>query len=229
MTVITKNKSVGKVDIADAETARPKLHWMACLVFLPLALGAFNGAVVTHSYFQDLHPWTRDVVTIFVVIALNSVAFVIIAECVAAIEDKCGTRVKRYVVLMSLLSVLSTAMYAIGDFAGGAVYFQVSAVGQIPIWMSFPIKGNKTLGAGKVLFNAKKYMSEYPGLPDGLAVAADGTIFGSGPGGIYVLTPKGKLIGQLITEGRTSNCTFDADGKTLYITADSYLCRVKMK
>ena len=98
-----------------------------------------------------------------------------------------------------------------------------------PIWMSFPIKKDKTLGEGKVLFDAKKYISEFPGLPDGLAVAADGTIFGSGPGGIYVLTPAGKLIGQLITEGRTSNCTFDSDFKTLYITADSHLCRVKMK
>lgn len=98
-----------------------------------------------------------------------------------------------------------------------------------PIWMSFPIKGDKTLGKGKVIFSAKKYIKQYPGLPDGLAVAADGTIFGSGPGGIYVLTPAGKLIGQLITEGRTSNCTFDSEQKTLYITADSYLCRVKMK
>ena len=68
-----------------------------------------------------------------------------------------------------------------------------------------------------------------PGLPDGLAVAADGTIFGSGPGGIYVMTPDGKLLGRLITGERTSNCAFGSDGKVLYITADSYLCRVKMK
>ncbi|MGI9471277.1 MAG: SMP-30/gluconolactonase/LRE family protein, partial [Rubripirellula sp.] len=70
---------------------------------------------------------------------------------------------------------------------------------------------------------------EFPGLPDGLAVAKDGTIFGSGPGGIYVITPAGKLLGRLITGGRTSNCTFSPDGKTLYITADSYLCRVKLQ
>lgn len=98
-----------------------------------------------------------------------------------------------------------------------------------PIWMSFPIKDDKTLGEGKVLLDGKKYMAEFPGLPDGLAVAADGTIFGSGPGGVYVITPAGKLIGRLITGGRTSNCAFDSSGKTLYITADSYLCRVKMK
>ena len=98
-----------------------------------------------------------------------------------------------------------------------------------PIWMSFPVNGDKTLGEGKVIHNAKAAMKEFPGLPDGLTVAADGTIYGSGPGGIYVLTPAGKLLGRLITGGRTSNCTFSDDGKTLYITADSYLCRVKMK
>jgi gluconolactonase len=98
-----------------------------------------------------------------------------------------------------------------------------------PIWMSFPIKGDKTLGEGKVLLDAKAGIKEFPGLPDGLAVAKDGTVFGSGPGGIYVFTPEGKLLGRLITAGRTSNCGFDADQKTLYITADSYLCRVQMK
>ena len=98
-----------------------------------------------------------------------------------------------------------------------------------PIWMSFPVNDDKTLGKGKVLLNAKKYMEEFPGLPDGLAVSKDGTIFGSGPGGIYVMTPQGKLLGRLITGGRTSNCTFSPDGKTLYITADSYLCRIMLK
>lgn len=98
-----------------------------------------------------------------------------------------------------------------------------------PIWMSFPVKEDNTLGKGTVIFNAKKYMNEYPGLPDGLAVAKDGTIFGSGPGGIYVMNSEGKLLGRFVTGGRTSNCGFDSEQKTLYITADSYLCRVRIK
>jgi gluconolactonase len=98
-----------------------------------------------------------------------------------------------------------------------------------PIWMSFPINEDRSLGEGKVIFDATAQLSEFPGLPDGLAVAANGVIFGSGPGGIYVLTPTGQLLGRIITEQRTSNCGFDSDQRTLYITADSYLCRVKMK
>ena len=98
-----------------------------------------------------------------------------------------------------------------------------------PIWMAFPVNQDKSLGKGKVLFDGKKFMQEFPGLPDGLAVSQDGTIFGSGPGGIYVISPNGKLLGRLITGGRTSNCTFGPKGKTLYITADSFLCRIKLK
>ncbi|WP_315853921.1 SMP-30/gluconolactonase/LRE family protein [Crateriforma spongiae] len=98
-----------------------------------------------------------------------------------------------------------------------------------PIWMAYPLGDDGTLGDGKVLMNATQFMKEYPGLPDGLAVHPSGLIFGSGPGGIYVMKPSGDLIARIITGGRTSNCTFDDTHGTLYITADDKLCRVKMK
>ncbi|MCO8121928.1 SMP-30/gluconolactonase/LRE family protein [Stieleria sp. TO1_6] len=98
-----------------------------------------------------------------------------------------------------------------------------------PIWMAFPINDDATLGEGKELHNAAEAMKQYPGLPDGLAVAADGTLFASGPGGIYVMNPDGKLLGRILTAGRVSNCTFDSDQKHLYITADNFLCRVTLK
>ncbi|MGB1927314.1 MAG: SMP-30/gluconolactonase/LRE family protein [Rubripirellula sp.] len=98
-----------------------------------------------------------------------------------------------------------------------------------PIWMSFPVRADKSLGKGTILQDAKEFMQEYPGLPDGLAVHSNGTIFASGPGGIYVMTPKGKLIGRLVTGGRTSNCAFGPDEKNLYITADSRLCKIPLR
>ena len=98
-----------------------------------------------------------------------------------------------------------------------------------PIWMKFPIQSNGSLGKGMVLHDASAAMEEFPGLPDGMVVKKDGTIFGSGPGAIYVISPAGKLLGRIITGGRVSNCTFDVSEKHLYITADNFLCRVKMK
>jgi gluconolactonase len=66
-----------------------------------------------------------------------------------------------------------------------------------------------------------------PGLPDGLAVDKQGHIWATGPGGVYCFTPDGKLIGRLKTGQRTANCKFGDDGKTLFICADMYFCRVK--
>ena len=130
---------------------------------------------------------------------------------------------------LSLLTKQMTRPNGIGLSPDQKTLYVAQSDPDNPIWMAFPIKDDKTLGDGKELLNAKKYMEEFPGLPDGLAVHPDGTIFGSGPGAIYVMKPDGKLIGRLITAGRTSNCTFSDDNKTLYITADSYLCRVKLK
>jgi gluconolactonase len=43
-----------------------------------------------------------------------------------------------------------------------------------------------------------------PGLPDGLTVATDGTLFVTGPGGVLVLSKDGKRLGR-IGDGKTSH------------------------
>lgn len=68
-----------------------------------------------------------------------------------------------------------------------------------------------------------------PGLPDGLKVAKDGTIFTSGPGGIYVLSPQGKKLGLIATGKATANCAFGEDGKTLFLTSSDMIAKVKLK
>lgn len=98
-----------------------------------------------------------------------------------------------------------------------------------PIWMAFPLNEDGLAGAGRKIADASEYMKQYPGLPDGMAIHSSGTLFASGPGGIFILSPTGDLLGRIITGGRTSNCTFDSDEKTLYLTADKQICRVRMK
>jgi gluconolactonase len=98
-----------------------------------------------------------------------------------------------------------------------------------PVWVAFPINDDGSLGPVRELANAKQFMSEFPGAPDGMAVHSDGTLFGSGPGGIYVMTPTGDLLGRIITGGRVSNCSFDPDEKWLYLTADKQLCRIRIR
>ncbi|MBW3599240.1 MAG: SMP-30/gluconolactonase/LRE family protein [Planctomycetes bacterium] len=98
---------------------------------------------------------------------------------------------------------------------------------QAAIWKVFPVKEGGTLGESRLLNDATESVGKRPGLPDGMAVDQEGNIWATGPGGVYVFNPEGKLLGNLWTNERTANCTFGGDGSTLYITADMYLCRVK--
>lgn len=98
-----------------------------------------------------------------------------------------------------------------------------------PVVVAFAIEDDGTLGPMRELVNANSFPKKYPGAFDGMAVHSSGTLFCSGPGGIYVITAEGELLGSVITGGRVSNCAFDQDEKWLYITADKELCRIKME
>ena len=98
------------------------------------------------------------------------------------------------------------------------------------VWMKYPVLADGTIGPGTVFLDvtdaAKKGM---PGLPDGMKVDASGNLFAGGPGGIYVITPAGKVLGRIETGQKTANCAWGDDGSTLYLAADHYLCRIRTK
>lgn len=98
-------------------------------------------------------------------------------------------------------------------------------------WMAFPINTDGSLGTGKVFADVTEAVRQrLPGLPDGLEVDAQGNLFASGPGGIYIYQPDGKLLGRISTGERTANCTFGGPDKSiLYMTADMYICRIQTK
>jgi len=98
------------------------------------------------------------------------------------------------------------------------------------IVMAYPVKSDGTLGTGKVFFDATQAAQQKkPGLPDGLKVSRDGTVWATAPGGILVYSPAGKHLGTLATGVPTSNLAFGDDGSTLYITADKNLVRLQTK
>jgi len=97
------------------------------------------------------------------------------------------------------------------------------------IWMAFAVKEDGTLGEGKVLFDATKFIPAKKGLPDGLKVDVKGNLWATGPGGVLILTPEGKHLGTIATGVPTSNCAFAEDGTVLYVTADKALCRIQTK
>ena len=97
------------------------------------------------------------------------------------------------------------------------------------VWMAFPVNADGTLGTGRVFADVTAMVKGNPGLPDGMKVDRSGNLFATGPGGIHVFTPDGKRIGRIETGQRTSNCNWGEDGATLFITADSYVCRLRTK
>lgn len=101
---------------------------------------------------------------------------------------------------------------------------------ELSIWKAFPVKEDGTLGEGKVFYDSTKAVKEgKPGLPDGLKVDTKGNVWATGPGGVYVFSSTGKLLGILNTGVPTANCGWGDDGSTLYITADKSLVKVRTK
>ncbi len=96
------------------------------------------------------------------------------------------------------------------------------------IWMSYPILSDGRIGQGKLFYDGTSMVKAgQKGLPDGLKVDKDGNIWSSGPGGVLVFSPTGKLLGRIEMGDLTSNCAWGDDGSYLYLTVNSYLCRIK--
>ncbi len=97
-----------------------------------------------------------------------------------------------------------------------------------PTITAYPVNADGTLGEGKIFFDTKVLWAQgLRGGPDGLKVDKKGNVWTTGPGGVLVISPAGKLLGRIEIGEATANCAFGDDGTTLYMTADFYLCRIK--
>lgn len=97
------------------------------------------------------------------------------------------------------------------------------------IWMVYDVDKNGLLKNGKVFFDATEMTKTLKGLPDGLKVHPNGWVFATGPGGVLVFTSQGEHLGTVFTGEATANCAFNEDFSELFLTADDYLLRVKLK
>ncbi len=100
---------------------------------------------------------------------------------------------------------------------------------KMAIWMQYDLDGEGNITQGQVFYDATDMVGKDPGLPDGLKVHSSGTLFATGPGGVWIFSAEGKVLGKLKTGQATANCAFDDTESYLYITADRYLLRIKMK
>jgi gluconolactonase len=95
--------------------------------------------------------------------------------------------------------------------------------------MAYDVQADGSVKNGRVFFDMTSWVSkDRPGLPDGLKVDRAGNLFATGPGGVHVLTPKAEHLGTLATGVPTANCAFGEDGSTLFVTANTTLCRIRL-
>ncbi|MCC7174230.1 MAG: SMP-30/gluconolactonase/LRE family protein [Bryobacterales bacterium] len=94
------------------------------------------------------------------------------------------------------------------------------------IWMRYDVAADGSVSNGKVFADVTAEAAA--GLPDGLKVDSLGNLWATGGGGVRVYSPEGKHLGTIQTPENPANCAWGDDGKSLYITAETGLYRIKL-
>ena len=93
------------------------------------------------------------------------------------------------------------------------------------VWNRYDVQADGTVRNGTVFANVSS--SPDSGLPDGMKIDSRGNIWATGPGGVWVFTPEGKHLGTIKLPEQPANCAWGDDWKTLYMTAETGLYRLK--
>ena len=91
---------------------------------------------------------------------------------------------------------------------------------------AFDVRPDGTLANGRVLLDMA---STDPGVPDGLKIDIRGNVFCTGPGGIWVCTPNGTLLGRVVLPELPANLGWGEDGSVLFVTARTSVYRLQTR
>jgi gluconolactonase len=92
---------------------------------------------------------------------------------------------------------------------------------------TFAVEGDWSLKGGNVLV---AFPDEDEGVVDGLKVDSDGNVYCTGPGGVWICSPTGAVLGRIPTPEVAANLAWgDDDAQTLYVTASTGLYRIRCR
>lgn len=97
------------------------------------------------------------------------------------------------------------------------------------IWMKYELDEKGLIKSKTQFYSAAKDNGIDNGNPDGLKMNKAGYLFASGPKGIWIFSPPGKVIARIYTGQPTSNCALANNEKDLFITCAAFVMRVKLK
>lgn len=101
--------------------------------------------------------------------------------------------------------------------------------GDKPYWYAYDLGKHDALINPRIFCDGAQLPTTEKGGGDGLKIDRKGNVYATGPGGVWIFNRSGKVLGHLKLPVATSNCALADDEKTLYITADMYVLRVKMR
>ena len=112
-------------------------------------------------------------------------------------------------------------------FSPDEKYLYVSDSGK-EIWMKYTVQPNGSVTDGRLFADASG--DKRIGGPDGIKVDRSGNLYGSGPGGVWILSPEGKHLGTIDMPEKASNIAWGGtDARTLYITDSASVYRITLK
>lgn len=113
--------------------------------------------------------------------------------------------------------------------ADGKYLFVANSDPDNKIWMKFELDSNGLKKSGTIFYRAKTDEGIDNGNPDGMKMNREGYLFATGPGGLWIFNPAGKVIARIYTGTLTSNCALGKNQKELYMTCGSQVMRIKLK
>lgn len=89
----------------------------------------------------------------------------------------------------------------------------------------YSVNADGTVSQGTIFID---YPGRAPDVPDGLKLDSADNLWTTGPSGIRIISPAGKVLGQIKLPETAANLAWADGGKTLYITASTSIYRLKV-
>lgn len=128
-----------------------------------------------------------------------------------------------------LISDTITRPNGIAFLPGEKTLLVANSDGNKPNWYAIELGNGDSVLSSRIFYSAVGYDKSLKGSQDGLKVDSKGNVFATAPGGIWIFNSEAKLLGKIKLEESASNIALSADEKTMYITNDMYVLRLKMR
>ncbi|QKX17568.1 SMP-30/gluconolactonase/LRE family protein [Microbulbifer sp. YPW1] len=100
---------------------------------------------------------------------------------------------------------------------------------EAPAWYAYDVDEEGRVGQRRVFYRIDVDRKLEHGLPDGLKAHSSGMLFATGPGGVWLFDPSGKVLAKVHTPSIAANLAFNSDESAVYFTAHKTLLRLNLR